>query len=362
MLNRVGSTVHSSFGPRAAMAIPKSFPGEDYEDLERVGIDIRKAVAAMDAIQPSVTTGTIGTPVQFLQYFVPGWVNVLTAKRKIDELTGRATIGNWYDAQIIWGLMDRLGNVQPYGDYTNIPLSSWQLNFNYRSVVVFEQGMMVGNKEAATAAAMKVNAADMKRQAVSLVLENNRNAIGFYGYNSGNNNTYGFLNEPNLSAYGTVANGASGSPLWSRKTTLEIEADLLAALVAIRTNSADTIDPKTARITLAVPTDAVDYLSTATQFNISVMSWLAANYPNVRVVSAPQLNNANGGANVFYMYAEKVEDDSTDDGDVWLQAVPATFLVNGVQQQAKGYLEDYISATAGQILKRPFAVVRYSGI
>jgi hypothetical protein len=38
------------------------------------------------------------------------------------------------------------------------------------------------------------------------------------------------------------------------------------------------------------------------------------------------------------------------------------FQVLGVEQKAKGYLEDYTNATAGIMCKRPYAVIRRSGL
>jgi hypothetical protein len=37
-------------------------------------------------------------------------------------------------------------------------------------------------------------------------------------------------------------------------------------------------------------------------------------------------------------------------------------MVVGVAKTAKGFEEDYANATAGVMLKRPYAVARYSGI
>jgi hypothetical protein len=53
---------------------------------------------------------------------------------------------------------------------------------------------------------------------------------------------------------------------------------------------------------------------------------------------------------------------STDGGKTWIQAVPTKFMVTGVQQLAKAYEEDFTNATAGAMLKRPYAVTRWSGI
>lgn len=366
------SRVHSQISGRNVRAMD-NFDAKEYQGLSRLGINLSPAhvrqmmkgmdaMIAMDAIQPTVTTASIATPVQFLQNWLPGFVFTITAARKIDELVGIMTTGAWEDEQVVQGVLERTGTSVPYGDYTNVPLSSWNVNFNTRTVVRFEEGMKIGVLEQARASRMRVDDAGMKRESAALALEIIRNTIGFSGYNSGNNNTYGFLNDPGLIAYVNVPNGVSGSPLWSSKTFLEIAKDIRTSIVALRNNSQDTIDPEQVDLTLAVATAAVDWLSTTSDFGISVRDWLKQAYPRVRVVSAPQLNAANGGANVFYMYADKVQDMSTDGGLVFIQPVPAKFQVLGVQQLAKAYEEDYSNATAGVMCKRPFAVVRYSGI
>jgi hypothetical protein len=96
--------------------------------------------------------------------------------------------------------------------------------------------------------------------------------------------------------------------------------------------------------------------------NMSPLQWIRETYPQMRVESAPQLNAANGGANVFYLYADTVEDGSSDNGRVFDQIVPAKFMALGVQNLPKSTIEDFSMATAGVLLKRPFAVVRSSGV
>lgn len=353
------------------------FNSSEYRALNRVGINLNEGsvrkmmygykqaldtIYAMDAIQPTISTASVGTPVQFLQNWLPGFVFIVTAARKIDDIIGIMISGSWEDEQVVQGLLERTGAGQMYGDYTNVPLSSWNTNFVYRTVVRFEEGMKVGVLESARAARMLVDDAGMKREAAALNLEINRNAVGFYGFNSGNNNTYGFLNDPGLGAYMIVADGASGFPQWSTKTFLEICTDIRTAVVQLRTQSQDTIDPEKVDLTLAVATDAVDWLSTTSDFGISVRDWMRQAYPRMRVVSAPQLNDANAGDNVFYLQADQINDMSTDGGRVWIQPVPTKFQVLGVQQLAKAYEEDYSNATAGAMCKRPYAVVRFYGI
>lgn len=320
--------------------------------------------SAMDSVQPSVTQGSIPIPVQFLQFWIPGFTFVDTSARKIDDLVGMTILGEYEDEQIVQPLMELLGSAVSYGDYTNVPFSDWNVNYETRTVVRFEEGMQVGQLEAMQAARARIDSASMKREAAALQLEINRNLVGFYGFNNGANQTYGFLNDPGLPAYVTVANGASGSPLWANKTFLEIQNDILTGVTQLRTQSQDLIDPTKDRLVLAVATDAVDQLEKTSNFGTqaSPATWIRETYPNMRVVSAPQLNNANGGANVFYIYAETINDMSTDGGKVVDQWVPMKFKVVGVEQRAKSYVEDYSNALAGVVWKRPWGVVRYSGI
>lgn len=360
------TTTHSALDGKSVR--PLHFTNvEDYEDLKRIGIGgLDKVIDAgfgMDSIQGGVTQASVPVQLQFLQQFLPGFVKVMTAARKIDELVGINTAGNWADEEVVQGIIENTGSAVPYGDLTNVPLASWNENWVPRTIVRFELGMRVGVLEAHRSAKIMIDTAESKRESAGLMLEQQRNAVGFYGYNSGNNFTYGFLNDPGLPAYVTVAaTGTSGSTLWSAKTFLNICADIRTAIVGLRTQSQDTIDPETTALTLALPTNCVDFLSVTSDLGISVRDWLTQTYKKTRIVSAPQLNNANGNANVFYLYADAVNDLSTDDGRTFAQLVPAKFQVLGVQQLAKGYEEDYSNATAGTLCKRPYAVYRATGI
>ena len=310
----------------------------------------------------NLTASSISTPVQFLQNWLSGFVNILTAARKIDTLTGISTIGSWEDEEIVQGVLEPLGTATVYGDFSNVPFASWNTNFERRTVVRFEMGMQVGLLEEGRTARMRVSSSAEKRAGAALALDIQRNRVGFYGYNDGANRTYGFLNDPSLPAYNNAPNGAGGSPLWSTKTYLEIVADIRVMLAGIQNQSQDTIDVETAPITFALPTAVYQYLSVVSQYGNSVRQWLTDTYPNVRVVSAPELNDGNGGASAAYMYAEVVQDGSSDDHRTFIQVVPAKFQVLGVEKHIKSYAEAYSNATAGIMCKRPYAVYRLSGI
>jgi hypothetical protein len=364
------STELSHRGPRDMQ--PFAMAPEDveqYQALRTIGMDFRPAhvadmaaTYAMDDQQGGITTSSIPSPIQFLQSWMTGFVRVNTAARKIDEFTGITTIGKWEDEEVVQGIVEPFGAAEVYQDDTNVPLASFNANYERRTVVRFEQGFSVGTLEEARMSAIRLSSANEKRTSVALLLDVRRNLVGFNGFNSGNNRIYGFLNDPGLPAYVTVAAGVGGTT-WPLKTFFEIALDVREALATLRTQSQDTIDPFTDAITLGLPTNRIDYLTVPNAIGTqSVKEYLMSAYKNLRIVSAPQLNSANGGANVFYVYAESINDGSTDGGRVFEQMVPAQFRTLGIHVRAKDRIEDFSNATAGVMCKRPFAVVRRSGI
>lgn len=362
-------TPEKSFISPRKVGVLKFTQAEAYRDLQRIGIGfddrslqaMAAQFAADSALVSPLTTPSITTPVQFLQAWLSGFVEVVTAARRIDELVGIVVQGSWESEEVVQGILEQTGNAVPYGDYTNVPLSSWNVNFERRTVVRFEEGMQVGRLEEARAAAIRISSADSKRNAAANALEIQRNRVGFYGYNDGDNRTYGFLNDPSLPAYVNLPNGAGGNPEWNDKTFLEITSDIRTSVAALRAQSKDLIDPERVNLTLAIATLSVDFLTVTSDFGISVRDWMTKTYPKMRVVSAPELDAANGGDNVFYLFAEELADSGSDDNRTFVQVVPAKFQTLGVMQMTKSYEEDYTNATAGVMCKRPYAVVRRSG-
>lgn len=377
---RAVSTQHWGVGPRAiTQMVMDAADAGHYEHLERFGIHLRGMQGkqlqqiiqhAMDSndtgLSPAPLSGLTvpGIPglLQFLQNWLPGLVRVITAVRQMDELVGLSTIGEWKDEEIVLKILEPLGTAQPYTDGGNIALTSWNLNFEERTIVRFEAGLQVAPLEEARSGSVQVSSADEKRIQVGEALEVQRNRVGFYGYNDGSGRTFGFLNDPNLPAYVPAADGASASPLWSMKTTLEIIADIRQGLTALEVQSMGRIKANRDPITVAIPNGYTNYLGTPTELGYSVNQYMRETYANVRFETAPELADANGGLSACYFYAESVLDSGTDDSRTFIQAVPTKMFTLGVEKKVKGYVEGYTNATAGTLLKRPYAVYRLTGI
>ncbi len=67
----------------------------------------------MDSIQGNVTQASIPVQLQFLQQFLPGFVKVMTAARKIDEIIGINTAGSWEDEEVVQGIIENTGTRRP---------------------------------------------------------------------------------------------------------------------------------------------------------------------------------------------------------------------------------------------------------
>lgn len=351
-------------GREIAARGPLNIPAGARVDLARLremGIGLDAAFAA-DAALTGPASGATGAPYWQLQNWLPGIIRQITRIRAIDELAGVLTSGSWSDEEIIARTSEMSGSAELYGDAANIPLANYKAGYERRSVVRFELGFMITKLDEEREARAGISASEEKRASVARALDIARNRVGFYGFNAPDTRCFGFLNDPNLPAYSTLPNGAGGTPTWSTKTFLEITADLRRGVVDLINRSQGNFRPDRDNFNVALPLGYDEYLGVTSDFGVSVRDWFTKTYSKGRFTSAPELNAANGGANVMYMYAESIPDSGTDDEQVIIQVVPSRLEMVGVENRAKGRVEDFTNATAGCVVKRPYAVVRYSGL
>lgn len=352
-------------------------------DLSKIGINlteyhIQQAIRqtgsmtekqAMDSLNDGLLPSGLPVPIQFLEKMITGIVFLITRKRTLDNILPILTIADWEDELVFKMAVAPTGTPNYYDDYASFPFASYNNQFTARNIVRFELGFESGILAEARMNRVNLSDADTKRKATALALDILRNNVGFNGFNAGTNNTYGFFNDPTLSAYISATVGASGYTLWSTKTFKEITADIRLMYSTLRKQSGNLIgglesDENATKATLVIASDVYDYLTTATDFNVSVIDWLKKSYPNTRIVSAVELNKASGNQNVAYLFADEITDDdySTDDRGSMTQIVPARLKLLGTEKLAKVYREDYSMATAGVLVSRGYAIVRMSGI
>ena len=317
--------------------------------------------AAMDAAPEMVTSPSTVTAVQFLQYWMPKAIIAATTKRDIDDIIGRQNAGSFADAEVVQQVVELTGDALPYGDRVNGALADFNVNYEGRTIVRHELDLEVGKLEEEQASKSRLNAAQLKREAVQVGLEIERNLIGFYGFNEGVNRTYGILNDPNLPAYETVTSvtyGGNTETEWQYKTFNQIQDDIVIAMRQLRTQSGQNVDPINDSIRLAVSANCIDFLDKTNAYGTkSIREWLKETYPKLEVVASQWLNAVNGGQNVFYLIA-----DSINGNPVVLQPTQDILRLMGVFNKGKTYEEQYANATAGAFVVQPIGVVRYTGI
>lgn len=336
--------------------------------LDKLGIHYDKAAlnrmmkqykrTGMDALTSSITTPSITTPIQFLQTFLAEPIYTVTAARNIDNLVNRTIVGSFEDEEIVARVVEKIGSARPMTDYGAANNSDWNLNFETRTIVRYEDGFECSILEEMRAGRVQMNSAQMKRDAVAESLAITMNEIGFYGYNDGENRTYGFLNDPNQSPYKTVATGSSGETTWDKKTFFEIQADIRTAISTLREQTKNLFNPMKDPFVLAISLDKVDYLGVTSTYTLdSVKDWLTKTYPACRIETAPELTGANGGLDVFYLYLEKLGNQTVVEHNI-----VDTFRLLGTEKRVKSFVEDYANATAGVLWRHPVAMLRYTGI
>lgn len=310
------------------------------------------------------TTASITNPVQFLQTFLPGVVRIFQAPLKLEETIGYTQAGAWEDAEIVQRIMEWTGFVREYGDWQAKPTASWNLNFAKQNVVRFEIGVNVGRLEETRAARGMVSDADEKQGAAALILQQILNNVGYNGYNSGNNLTYGFLNNPNLPAYVPVADNAGAtSKLWANKTWTERQSDLITMAAGLTTATQGRVDPMTTPTTLTIPVALWQYFGATNPGGfLSLKGWFEQTYQAARIVVSPNMDLAASGLNAMYWFADSVPDSGTDDGSTFRQVIPARMMSLGTEQLVGGYKTGYTCATAGTFALRPVAVYRASAM
>lgn len=330
-------------------------PGQKwtYAELEQIGFG---NLAAMDSALtgPAMNGGLINH--QMLQSVLPGLIRTATRVRVLDEITGVLNAGNWHDEEIVLNVATPTGKAELYGDHTNIPLASYVQDQENRGLVRFEQGFQVGKLEEARQSAIGFDPTAEKRNAATESLEQSRERVGYYGFNSPETRVFGLLNDPNLPAYETA------TAKWKNGSFAEITKDIGDMFARLEANSGGLIKDDTP-LTLVMPLGYRSALNVANPVarGETVSQWIKENFPNMRYVFSPEFAGANGGADAVYMFAETVDDGSTATSATILQVVPVKYQLLGSENQIKGYLEDATNATAGVFVTRPWAITRLTG-
>lgn len=323
-----------------------------------------RGIIGVQNAAPAITTPNINVIAGALQYIRPKAIEILTAPRVADKLARAEKFGKWGDRAVVIKQKEFAGQTSPDDGLTSDGLQA-KTNYTYitRGVYYYATGWLATDLEEATVDGIQENARADKAAAAMQTLAIDRNKFFFNGVAESGSDAkiYGFLNDPALSAYKTVAQNVAGtSTYWANKTPEEIYNDVVAAIKELYVQSNGIVEDQLAngKIKLAVATGSLGNLDRANSFGLTARAKLKETYGDkLEIVAVPQLNSADSSSDCFYALFDMEGADST--------------LLNGYVEMARAYplfTKDSVvsqkisAATAGCIVQYPWAIVRYNGI
>lgn len=326
---------------------------------------------------PAVTVPNINVPLGALNYIKPEDIEVRTAIQVSDLIAPKTKLGTWGGTKLITiKIKEFSGKVSPDDGTANDTIKS-TVNYDFITRGVFPFAGYWGNTDMGreTAGAMQNNlqADDVKSLMNTMAIAQNQ--IFFNGVSEKQLTTlgvqmpvYGFLNDPNLPAYTTVAsNAASSSTYWASKTVEEIYKDVLTSYGRLVNKSGGNIIGNglangRGKLKLAISlgsfTDLKRVQSVGTQW-ISVYEMIKANFgmSDSDFIPVPQFNNANNDSDVFYLI---YEDDTI--GATVLNVYQELIRAYPIFQKHSELSQKISSQVSGCIVQYPMFIDRCDGI
>lgn len=315
---------------------------------------------AQDA-DPMSTTPSIIVPQQFTQWWSPEVVETLFTATMSDDILGVTIAGTWADTKVVIPWKESLGRATRYGDMNNVDFVGMNYNYEYRSVVRLQKGILPTVLAEQQAALARIPLRNDLMDSVATVFNIEEDQIAFYGFDpqvaSTTEPTYGLLNEVGLKAYESLPNGASGDTTWASKTWQEKAADLRFLVNKLVVQMKGHFNPKKHAFKMVFALSVAQTLDDTTNFGYSLTKYINDTWPNAEIIFAPKFDGADGGENVAYFMLNNIGSKTVAE-----KLVQQKMFLVGFEQTVYGKKELYSMATAGVMVRYPNAIVRVSGI
>lgn len=323
-----------------------------------------KHIIGVDNAAPFVTAPNINVVAGALQYIRPKAIETLTAPRVSDKIARAEKFGKWGDRVVVIKQKEYTGKTSADDGLTSDGLQV-KTNYTYvsRGVYYYTTGWLSTDLQEATTDGIQENYRADQAEAAMRTLAIDRNKFFFNGVSVAGSAApiYGFLNEPSLGAYTSVAaNGTGNSTYWSTKTPEDIYNDVVAAINQLYVQSNGIVEDELAngKIKIAIAAGSLGQLDRTNSYGVTARRLLKETYGDKVVFEAvPQLNSADSNSDCMYVIFDMEGEDST--------------LLNGYVEMARAYplftkdsvVSQKISgATAGAIVQYPWAIARFNGL
>ncbi len=291
-------------------------------------------------------------PVIFTTYIDPKVIEYLFAPLKAVEVAGsERMIGSWTDNTVMFKTLEFTGQVESYGDYNNDGAAKANINFPQRQPYLYQTFTRYGQLEQERIGMAQIDWVSQLDKSSIWTLNQYQNKSYFFGVDGLQN--YGLLNDPSLPA--TIPpSGTAPNIIWQNKDALQVYGDVVLLVKQLISQGDGLVDANT-DMTMALSPDIAVNLNKATQYNVNVLTLIKTNFPNLKIVTAPQMSTLAG--EVVRLKADNIEGQLTEEVsyNLKLRAFPL-FIQHSAYSQKKA------QGTVGAIIYRPVFVARMIGV
>jgi hypothetical protein len=321
---------------------------------------------AMDAQPTLFTDPTSAVPAILTTMIDPQVYEILFAPSRAAEILGEMKRGDWLMDVTLFPVVEATGEVSSYGDFNNNGRAGVNTAWPQRQSYLFQVIKQYGEREMERAGLAKINWVSEIDKAAALTMTKFLNYTYFFGV--GGLQNYGMVNDPNLSAPITPAIKAAGGTAWIiagriNATANEIYADFEAIYYQLVVQTRGLVTRDSPLILALDP--GVDVALTATNsFNVNVADLIKKNFPNVKVITAPQYGvssatNPQGIAagNLVQLIAPAVENQKTG-----YAAFNEKMRTHPVIRHMSSFRQKVTGGTWGMVLRFPAGVAAMIGV
>lgn len=309
---------------------------------------------AMDAPQqPLLTMPNAAIPVWFTTLMDPEVIRIAVAPMRGTEILGsEQKKGDWITSYIQFPVVEQIGEAVAYGDWNNNGTANVNVNWSPRQAFTYQTITRWGEREVALAGAAGLNYKNELDMSSISVLNRFQNRTYFYGVSGILN--FGILNAPGLPAPITPSTKAAGGTAWTNATANEVFDDVKKLVVQLVTQTKGLIEPNDA-MTLALSPGRAALLANTNSFGLSAMALIKMNYPNMRVVTAPEYSTDAG--ELVQLWASRL-----DGQDVGYTAFTEKLRSHAIVVELSAWLQKKSQGTFGAIVKQPLGAAQMIGI
>jgi len=303
---------------------------------------------AMDAQSPLVTVVNGGIPAYLLNWLDPELIEVLVTPMNATEIAPEVKKGTWVTETAMFPVVESTGYTSAYGDYNNNGRSGANVNWPQRQQFVFQTITEWGDRELDRMAEGRIDYAARLNIASALTLQKYQNKTYFFGVAGLQN--YGLLNDPNLLA--TI--GPAGGTAWSTKDGAAVYEDIRLLFQQLQTQLRGKVTTKDA-MTLSMSPEISVNLNKTNQYNVNVEDQLKKNFPNMKIVTAPEYNTT--GGQLVQLKVDSIQGQQTSN-----TAFSEKMRAHPIIRDLSSFKQKKSAGTWGAIIYRPIAIAGMLGV